>query len=47
MPPMWSLLRPDDQKLQRFLEAQAAQSFSYAEFGQSSDGCAGRLRSRS
>jgi uncharacterized protein (UPF0548 family) len=35
---MWSLVRPDDQQLQRFLEAQAAQSFSYAEIGQSSDG---------
>ncbi len=38
MPPMWSLLRPDDQRLQRFLEAQAGLPFSYAEIGQSSDG---------
>jgi uncharacterized protein (UPF0548 family) len=38
MPPMWTLRRPDDQQLQRFLEAQAAQSFSYAEIGQSSEG---------
>jgi uncharacterized protein (UPF0548 family) len=38
MPPIWSLLRPDDLQLQRFLEAQAAQSFSYAEIGQSSEG---------
>ena len=37
MPPMCSLLRPDNRQLQRFLEAQAAQSFSYTETGQSSD----------
>ena len=29
MPPLWSLFRPDDRQLRRFLEAQAAQSFSY------------------
>jgi hypothetical protein len=33
MPPMWSLYRPDDRQLQPFLEAQAAQSFSYVEIG--------------
>jgi uncharacterized protein (UPF0548 family) len=38
MPPMWSLHRPDDQQLQRFLETQAGQPFSYAEMGQSTDG---------
>ena len=38
MPPMWSLQRPDDQQLQRFLDVQAGQAFSYAEIGQSSEG---------
>jgi uncharacterized protein (UPF0548 family) len=38
MSPFWSICRPDDQKLQRFLEVQAVQSFSYAEIGQSGEG---------
>ena len=38
MSPMCSLARPNAQQLQRFLEAQAAESFSYAELGQSGDG---------
>jgi uncharacterized protein (UPF0548 family) len=36
--PLWSLFRPNDQQLQRFLDAQDALSFSYAEIGQSTDG---------
>ena len=38
MPPMCKVHRPNAKQLQRFLEAQAAESFSYAEMGQSRDG---------
>lgn len=38
MPPICSLNRPGDDMLQHFLDAQAGESFSYAEIGQSTDG---------